>query len=46
MAEKIVLETEIKTGNSGASIKSVKRELAELLGISRQRVYNVLNEIK
>ena len=30
MAEKIVLETEIKTGNSGASIKSVKRELAEL----------------
>jgi hypothetical protein len=30
MAEKIVLETEIKTGNSGASVKSVKQELRSL----------------
>jgi hypothetical protein len=30
MAEKIVLETEIKTGNSTASVKSVKAELRQL----------------
>ena len=30
MAEKIVLETEIKTGNSGSSVKSLKTELREL----------------
>ena len=30
MAEKIVLETEIKTGNSATSVKSVKTELREL----------------
>lgn len=30
MAEKIVLETEIKTGNSATSVKSVKSELREL----------------
>ena len=30
MAEKIVLETEIKTGGSTASIKTVKQELKEL----------------
>jgi hypothetical protein len=30
MAEKIVLETEIKTGNSSNSVKSVKAELREL----------------
>lgn len=30
MAEKIVLETEIKTGNSTASVKSVKAELSQL----------------
>jgi hypothetical protein len=33
MAEKIVFETEVKTGNSGTSIKSVKRELTELKGL-------------
>lgn len=31
--EKIVFETEVKTGNSGTSLKSVKRELAELKGL-------------
>ena len=30
MAEKIVLETEIKTGNSGSSVKGLKTELREL----------------
>ena len=30
MAEKIVLETEIKTGNSGTSVKSLKSELKDL----------------
>lgn len=30
MAEKIVLETEIKTGNSGTSVKGLKTELREL----------------
>jgi hypothetical protein len=30
MAEKIVLETEIKTGNSASSVKSVKQELRSL----------------
>jgi len=30
MAEKIVLETEIKTGNSGNSVKGLKAELREL----------------
>jgi chemotaxis protein histidine kinase CheA len=30
MAEKIVLETEIKTGNSASSVKSVKQELKSL----------------
>ena len=30
MAEKIVLETEIKTGNSATSVKSVKQELRSL----------------
>lgn len=30
MAEKIVLETEIKTGNSGSSVKSLKSELKDL----------------
>ena len=30
MAEKIVFETEVKTGNSGSSVKGLKQELREL----------------